>query len=330
MDISTYNTCPDPAMQLPHAKQSRPLICIVGPTAVGKTKFGVELAKRIGGEIISADSMQIYRGMDIGTAKATQEERQGIPHHCIDIVDADKPFTVSDYREWALESMESIYQRQKIPIVVGGTGLYVQSLTHTMTFTQAKEDRTYRDKLFQQGETETGKYSLYQKLQEIDPKAANRLHPNDLRRVIRALEVYHVTGAPMSEQYGEYGENKQFRTLMFGLNRNRENLYAHIDERVDHMIEKGLLEEVEDLLKNHVTPDCTSMQAIGYKEIVAYISGECTFDEAVAMIKQGSRRYAKRQLSWFRRFPEIKWFHVDEEDSAIILQKMVSEIEGIL
>jgi tRNA dimethylallyltransferase len=322
MDISNANQSAFPAEGC-----KIPLVFVVGPTAVGKSRVGVELAKRLGGEVVSADSMQIYRGMDIGTAKLTYDEMQSIPHHCINIVDPAHSFSVVEYRQAAEDAIEQIWKRGHYPIIVGGTGLYVQSLTHTMTYTEAGEDEAFRERMYRIAQEPDGNLRLHQQLQKVDPQTAMRLHPNDLRRVIRALEVFAMTGKPMSQQYGTRVKNPKYHTVLFGLNRERSELYRAIDQRVDEMIEKGLVEEVKHLLEMGVDPDCTAMQAIGYKEIVAYFQGDCSLDEAIDRIKQGSRRYAKRQLSWFRRISDIVWYNVEEHDFAYIIQQMMEVLK---
>lgn len=288
-------------------KDAPRVLFIVGPTATGKSELAIEVAQRVGGEIISADSMQIYRGMDIGTAKVPVNERRGIPHHLIDIVDPDEPFTVADYQRLAMEMIEDIVRRGRRPIVTGGTGLYVKSLTDGLDFTPAGEDPDYRRELHALAERE-GPGVLHRRLEEVDPVTARRLHPHDVRRVIRALEVYRLTGRPMSEVAGR--RSVPIVPFMFGLTMDRQALYERINRRVLRMIEAGWVEEVRRLLDRGYHRGLQSMQAIGYKEIAAYLAGEITLEEAVAIIQKGTRRYAKRQWSWFRSQPILEWFDV--------------------
>lgn len=293
----------------------KPLVVIVGPTAVGKTKLSIDLAKALNGEIVSADSMQIYRYMDIGTAKPTPEERQGIPHHMIDVIDPDQEFSVAEYQRLATKAIDDIHRRNKLPIVVGGTGLYVKSLLYPMNFTDASYDPELRKQLQHEAEVR-GKEYLHKKLQAVDPKTAARLHPNDVRRVIRALEVYHLTGKPMSE-YNQELEKMGYRynVAMIGLTMDRAKLYERINQRVDEMIQKGLLYEVKQLLDKGYTRDMISMQGLGYKELIDYFQGKISLEEAIYVLKRETRRYAKRQLTWFRAQKDIEWINVDELES---------------
>ena len=311
-----------------HEQQPRVLI-LVGPTAVGKTAFSIELAKRFDGEILSADSMQIYRGMDIGTAKVTPEEMQGIPHYGLDLVDPDDPYTVVEFQQYADRIIRDINARGKLPIVVGGTMLYVKALTDHLDFTEATGDPEFRESLRLYAEQQ-GAEALHNRLRAIDPVTAERLHPNDTKRVIRALEVHHYTGRPMSESYQEQPEEPKYRFAMVGLNLDdRELLYERINRRVDIMMEQGLIEEVQGLLERGYHRDLQSMKAIGYKEIVEYLEGRLTLEEAVDAVKQGSRRYAKRQLSWWRREDRIRWFDVFATTPEERLQEIRQMVEGI-
>jgi tRNA dimethylallyltransferase len=305
------------------------LLIVAGPTAVGKTRLGVELAKRWNGEVISADSMQIYRGMDIGTAKITKEEMEGIPHWGIDLVDPDQPFTVADFRQYAEEKIREIDARGKLPILVGGTGLYVRAITDSLDFTEASIDRAFREMLQREAE-EKGVESLHARLAQVDPPTARRLHPNDVRRVIRALEVYHLTGKPMSEAYEEAPEEPKYRMLMIGLTADRAWLYERINQRVDRMIEQGLVDEVKRLLRQGYHKNLTAMQAIGYKEIIDYLEGRMSLEEAIEEVKRGTRRFAKRQLSWFRREKRMHWLDVLQQDEREIYQEIARWVAGIL
>jgi tRNA dimethylallyltransferase len=293
----------------------KPAVIIAGPTAVGKTKLSIEIAKSLDGEIVSADSMQIYRYMDIGTAKPSLSERQGIPHHMIDILDPEQEFSVAEYQKMALSIIDDIHRRNKLPIIVGGTGLYIKSLLYPMNFTDAYQDVEYRKKLQDMAEKK-GKDYLHQKLKEIDPITAARLHPNDVKRVIRALEVYYLSGKPMSH-YVQNLKDMDFRynVAMIGLTMDRAKLYERINRRVDAMIEAGLLDEVKDLLDRGYTRDMISMQGLGYKEIIDYYQGKLSLEEAVQILKRETRRYAKRQLTWFRAQKGIKWINMDEFNS---------------
>lgn len=289
-----------------------PVLILVGPTAVGKTAFSIACAKKYNGEILSADSMQIYRGMDIGTAKVTPEEMDGIPHYGLDLIDPDEPYTVADFQAYADRVIRDIHARGKLPIVVGGTMLYVKSLTNHLDFTEASADLEFRARLQTVADEQGGEF-LHKQLQAIDSTTAERLHPNDVKRIIRALEVYETTGKPMSEAYSEQPPDSKYNSLVVGLNlADRDVLYERINRRVDLMMKQGLVEEVQALLAKGYTRELQSMQGIGYKEIVDYLEGRVTLEEAVDAVKQGSRRYAKRQLSWWRRETSIHWFDSQE------------------
>ncbi|PWK06599.1 tRNA (adenosine(37)-N6)-dimethylallyltransferase MiaA [Tumebacillus permanentifrigoris] len=289
-----------------------PVLILVGPTAVGKTAFSIACAKHYNGEILSADSMQIYRGMDIGTAKVTQEEMEGIPHYGLDLIDPDQPFTVAEFQAYADPVIRDIHARGKLPIVVGGTMLYVKSLTNHLDFTEASADFEFRARLQAVADEQGGEF-LHKQLHDIDPTTAARLHPNDVKRIIRALEVYETTGKPMSQAYAEQPPEPKYDALVVGLNlTDRAVLYDRINRRVDLMLEQGLIEEVQALLAKGYSRDLQSMQGIGYKEILDYLEGRLTLEEATDAVKQGSRRYAKRQLSWWRRETDIHWFDSQE------------------
>lgn len=305
------------------------LVIIAGPTASGKTAISLEIAKRLNGEIISADSMQIYKYMDIGTAKITEDEKQGIPHYMIDEVDPSEEFSVALFREKAGKYIDDITSRGKLPIVVGGTGLYINSLTYALDFSDGSEDKEYRDYL-ESVATEKGKEYVHEMLKEVDKESYERLFPNDLKRVIRALEVYKLTGKTISQVQKESREKDiEYNLAYIALNMNRETLYQRINKRVDIMFENGLVDEVKSLLSKGYTKDMTSMQAIGYKEVLDYFDGKVTLDEIKDIIKQSSRRYAKRQLTWFRKDKRVKWFEIDKfEDSKEALENIVEYIEG--
>jgi tRNA dimethylallyltransferase len=279
-----------------------PLIVITGPTGVGKTDISLRLAERVGGEIVSCDSMQVYRLMDIGSAKATKEERERVPHHLIDILDPEETFTVSDFKRLAEEAIADISGRGRIPILVGGTGLYIDSVIMDMTFTEGGNDPEYRVQLSRLAGT-MGNESVHALLREVDSVSAERIHPNNLKRVIRALEVYRQTGRPFSTFRDEDTFNPAYDVRYYFLNRNREKLYEDIDRRVIRMMEAGLVDEVRMLKDRGLTRAHQSMQGIGYKEVLACLEGEVTLEEAVEMVQRFSRNYAKRQLTWFRRKP---------------------------
>jgi len=308
------------------------LIVIVGPTAVGKTDIAIALAKILGGEIISADSMQIYKYMDIGTAKPSIQEREGIPHYMVDIVTPDQEFSVAQFQQQAKEVIQEVSQRGKLPIVAGGTGLYVNSLIYPMDFTEAGEDQDFRENMRALA-LEKGNEYLYRKLCEIDPATAQRLHHNDIRRIIRALEVYHLTGKPMS-YYNQNLENddEPYNSIIIGLTMDRSNLYNRINRRVDIMLKKGLVEEVKRLLEMGYDKNLTSMQGLGYKEIVAYLEGKRTLIESTEILKRDTRRFAKRQFTWFKRIENIHWvdrdnFNSKEELVSYLKQYIIKRLE---
>lgn len=301
------------------------VIAIIGPTAVGKTKMSIELAHALDGEIISGDSMQIYRGMDIGTAKVTKTEMQGIPHYLIDIKDPREDFSVAEFQGLATELIEEISQRGKVPIIAGGTGLYIQSVLFNYNFSVAESNPEYRLFLEKRIEAE-GIDGVYHELMLIDPESSERIHPNNVRRVIRALEVYHETGLTMSEYLKEQESDSPYDHQIIGLTMEREHLYERINKRVDMMVENGLLEEVQKLY-NAGIKDCQSIQAIGYKEIYDYFSGKTTKEESIELLKRNSRRYAKRQLTWFRNKMDVAWFDMSEAvGSAQMFEQKKKEI----
>ncbi|WP_126426589.1 tRNA (adenosine(37)-N6)-dimethylallyltransferase MiaA [Brevibacillus marinus] len=282
------------------------LVVIVGPTAVGKTALSLTLAKRLGGEIISGDSMQVYRYMDIGTAKVSPAERAVVPHHLIDIVNPDEEYSVALFQQMATRLIREINQRGRLPFIVGGTGLYIEAVTHRFRFAQAEQDPQLRERLKRLAETE-GVEALHRRLAQIDPVTAKRLHPNDVKRVIRAIEIYELTGKTMAD-FQQRAEQSPYNLYMVGLTMDRARLYERINQRVDQMIADGLVEEVRRLLERGYDPSLVSLQGLGYKELIPYLQGACTLEEAVAEIKKRTRRFAKRQLSWFRRMPEVHWY----------------------
>lgn len=292
--------------------EKRPLIILTGPTAVGKTKASIGLAKAVGGEIISADSMQVYKHMDIGSAKIRKEEMDGVPHHLVDILEPDEEFHVARFQQLAKEAMEEIYSRNHVPIIVGGTGFYIQALLYDIDFTEGEEDTSYREEM-EAFAAEQGAEALHEKLRQVDPKSADTIHANNVKRVIRALEFYHQTGSPISE-HNEKERQKEspYNFAYFVLNDERARLYKRIDKRVDQMMDEGLVAEVEALKNLGYTRDMVSMQGLGYKEILAYLEGECSLDEAVYILKRDTRHFAKRQLTWFRREKEVVWIPKNE------------------
>ena len=286
-----------------------PLIVIAGPTASGKTALSVELAKEYGAEIVSADSMQIYKYMDIGTAKATKEEQTRIPHHMIDFLDPNVDYSVADFVSNVRGCIDEISSRNKLPILCGGTGLYIDSVINNIQFSEEKRDDNYRAELWELYEKNGAEY-LHKLLEEADPTEAEKVHQNNVKRVIRALEICKTSGMTKTEADKEAVKEPIYDAEIYGLMMEREKLYERINMRVDIMMENGLLEEVKHLLDMGVRRNSTAMQAIGYKEIVEYLDGSCTLDEAVDKIKQESRRYAKRQMTWFKRNKAIKWIEV--------------------
>lgn len=281
------------------------LLVIVGPTAVGKTALSIDLAKKLSGEIISGDSMQVYKGMDIGTAKITEKEMESIPHYLIDIIYPHESFSVADFQHKARTLITEINHRGKLPMIVGGTGLYVQSVIYEYQFSEAQKDHSLRVELEEYAE-EYGNEALHQRLKSIDPITAERLHPNDVKRVIRAIEIYELTGKPMAE-FQQRAPESPYELCLLGLTMERSVLYDRINHRVDLMMEQGLVDEVKRLLEEGYHKNLQSMQGIGYKEMVEYLEGTISLDEAVELIKKNSRNFAKRQLTWFRSMKDIAW-----------------------
>ena len=310
----------------------KPLIILTGPTAVGKTKASIQLAKAIGGEIISADSMQVYRHMDIGSAKITSEEMQGVKHYLIDVLEPDEEFHVVKFQQLAKEAMEEIYAKGKIPIVVGGTGFYIQALLYDIDFTENNEDTAYRKELEQIADTKGAEY-LHEMLRGIDEKSAENIHANNVKRVIRALEFFKQTGQKISEHNEKEREKSSpYAFCYFVLNDKRESLYKRIELRIDEMIKEGLIAEVEALKEKGYTREMTSMQGLGYKEILDYLNGVTSFEEAVYILKRDTRHFAKRQITWFKREKDVIWVNKDEFDYdeekivAFLLEKITERI----
>ena len=289
----------------------RKILIIAGPTAVGKTEYSIEAAEAVNGEIVSADSMQLYKFMDIGSAKPTSEERAAVPHHLIDEIDPRIPFSVFEYRKRALSAIEDIFSRGKVPVIAGGTGLYVNSLIYDMDFSEKPDDDSLRKKLHKIYEEE-GSMALHQILKEKDPEAAERIHPNNVKKVIRAIEILD-SGSDRVKTFEEsFVKTDSYSVRLAVLNRKREELYDRINRRVDILVKEGLIEEVSGLKKMGLTAEDISMKGIGYKEVLAYLDGEYDFDEAIRLIKRNTRRYAKRQLTWFRRYDEARWFNLSD------------------
>ena len=301
------------------------VLVIAGPTAVGKTDLSIKLAKELNGEIISTDSMQIYKYMDIGSAKITKEEMCGVPHHMIDVVDTSTTFSVADYKEMAQKCIDDIISRGKLPILTGGTGLYINALTCNMNFTEAENDLKYRSELEELAEKHGNEY-IHNMLKDIDPISYKEIHYNNRKRVIRALEVYKLTKKPFSSfNAGEEFYNGPYDVTYYVLNMDREKLYNRINLRVDMMMDKGLLEECIKLKEMGYNSSVQSMQGIGYKEIFYYLENKISLNEAVEMIKQGSRNYAKRQLTWFRRDPRAIILDKDIFSEDEIFKRIVGE-----
>lgn len=300
----------------------RPLLVLTGPTAVGKTKLSLALARAVGGEIISADSVQVYRHMDIGSAKIKKEEMQGIPHHLIDVLDPTEDFHIVMFQKMAKEAMAGIYSRGHIPILTGGTGFYIQAVTKDIDFTNAEQEDGYRKELENMA-IARGSESLHRMLEEVDPKSAKEIHPNNVKRVIRALEFYHQNGTPISgHNEVQRQQISPYNLAYFVLNAPRPLLYERIEKRVDEMLSEGLVEEVQKLRNMGCCQGMVSMQGLGYKEILSYLEGDCSLEEAVYILKRDTRHFAKRQLTWFRREPEVIW--LDKEKFEFNDEKILS------
>lgn len=308
---------------------NKPLFILIGPTAVGKTEISIQLAKTLNGEIISADSMQVYKYMDIGTAKPTISEMEGVKHHLIDVVYPDEDFSVAVFRTITGDLIDDILKRGKLPMIVGGTGLYVNSLTYKLDFTDTISDWEYRDYLNNLADTKGNSY-IHNLLKEVDIESYFRLHENDRKRIIRALEVFKHTGKTISE-FQKESKNKpiEYDLCMIGLTMDRQKLYDRINKRVDIMMDNGLVDEVKTLLNMGYSKNLTSMQGLGYKEIVAYLEGEYSLEGAVYKLKQNTRHFAKRQLTWFRREERIHWINIDEfEDKNDIVKNIAEYVAG--
>lgn len=285
----------------------RPLMILTGPTAVGKTHLSIALAKAVNGEIISADSMQVYKQMDIGTAKIRPEEMDGVPHHLVDVLSPKEEFNIVRFQQMAKEAMIKIYEQGKIPILVGGTGFYIQAVLYDIDFTETCEDREYREELQKFADRE-GEEALHNRLKEKDPKAAEEIHPHNVKKVIRALEFYKSTGKPISAHNEEQRQKESpYNFLYLVLNQDREILYERIEKRIDQMVSEGLVEEVKSLKEQGCHKEMVSMKGLGYKEILSYLDGEMSLEDAITLLKRDTRHFAKRQLTWFRREKEPVW-----------------------
>ncbi len=298
------------------------IICICGPTAVGKTEYSIELAERIDGEIVSADSMQLYKFMDIGSAKPTKEEQERVPHHLVDIIDPREAFSVAEYQRLAKAAIGDIFKRGKTPIISGGTGLYIHSLIYDMDFFGSPADNRLRRELEDMALKE-GSEALHSRLEKADPKAAERIHPNNIKKVIRAIEVAETSASQFRSFQESFKPTSDYECILIGLTRDREDLYQRIDRRVDVLMEKGLLEEISHLIGMGLTSDNISMKGIGYKELIAYQNGEYDLEEAVRLVKRNTRHYAKRQLTWLKRYPQMNWFNIGDYEKSGEREKLV-------
>lgn len=304
----------------------KPLVILAGPTAVGKTDLSIKLAKKINGAIISADSMQVYRSMDIGSAKVMPQEMDGIKHYLIDVLDPSEEFNIVRFQQMAKEALSEIYAAGKIPIVAGGTGFYIQSLLYDIDFSKEEADSTYRNSLMEFAKKH-GAHALHEKIKDIDPVSYETIHENNIKRVIRALEFYEQNHTPISaHNEKEHKKISPYNFAYFVLTDNRAHLYERIDRRVDLMMEKGLLKEVQELYDRGYRRDMVSMQGLGYKEILDYLEGRCSLEEAVYIIKRETRHFAKRQLTWFRREREVLWLDKSQCPDEDELLKQMTEI----
>ena len=309
---------------------SKPLIVLLGPTAVGKSRAAIPLAKALGTEVLTADSRQVYRGMDIGMDKPTPEERQGVPHRLIDVVEPDQPFNAGEYRRLALADIARLHGENRIPLVVGGTGLYIRALVRGL-WEGPSADWSYRREL-EEGARRYGPDWLHHLLADADPVLAGRLHPRDHVKIIRGLEAHHLLGRPLSELHGLHQFNERpFTTLLIGLMRDREHLYRAIETRVDRQLARGLLRETRQLLERGYRRELGSMKGLGYRQLAGYLAGEYSYDEAVRRLKRDTRHFAKRQMTWFHKEPDIVWINVGEEESAErVVDRMLQQVDRFL
>ncbi|MBA3753331.1 MAG: tRNA (adenosine(37)-N6)-dimethylallyltransferase MiaA [Nitrospira sp.] len=309
---------------------SRPLVALVGPTAVGKSEIGARLACVLDTELLTADSRQVYRGMDIATDKPTREQRRGVPHRLIDLVDPDMSFDAGQYRRLALQEIERLYGERRLPLIVGGTGLYVRTLIHGLC-DAPRADQAYRALLLQEAR-EQGRYFLHGELRRVDPELAGRLHPHDEVKIMRALEVHHLSGRRLSEmQRLPRVSEPPFSVLMIGLIRDRECLYRTIDERVDGMFQRGVVEETAQLLAKGYGRELGAMKGLGYRQVAGYLAGEYDQAEARRLMKRDTRHFAKRQLTWFRKEPDLRWWSLDRRDSPdVITGRLFETIQAFM
>ena len=306
------------------------ILVIAGPTAVGKTEYSIRIAKALNGEIISADSMQLYRFMDIGSAKPTAEERAAVPHHLVDEVDPRFPWSAAEYQKLAKKYISEVLQRGNLPVISGGTGLYVNSLLYDMDFSILPRQKGFREELEQEASL-LGPERVHQRLRELDPAAAERIHPHNIKKVIRAIEVCESSGKEFPDFASKLHETNDYSPVLIGLTRDREELYSRIEARVDQLLDAGLIDEVSGLLKMGLTCSDISMKGIGYKEVIGFLNGEYDKEEAIRLIKLNTRHYAKRQLTWFRRYPDMRWFDLSDyagpdEGTAVILDYIKERI----
>ena len=306
----------------------RRIVCICGPTAVGKTKYAIEAAKHIGGEIVSCDSMQLYKYMDIGSAKPTPEEQAQVPHYLVDQIDPREKFSVATYQKLAKAAIEEIFSKGKTPVIAGGTGLYLNSLLYDMDFSAPPSDDAYREALFREAE-EKGVMAVYDRLKAADPDAADRIHPNNLKKVIRALEAAEA-GDKVKDFASEPVPTQDYDSILIGLSRERQELYDRINLRVDLLMEMGLLEEVKSLMEMGLGESDISMKGIGYKEIIGYLKGEYPLEEAVRLIKRNTRHLAKRQMTWFKRYDDMMWLDISgypsDEEAIEVMNSWLDQI----
>lgn len=304
--------------------RSRPLAVLVGPTAVGKSEIAVQLAQVLGTEVLTADSRQVYRGMDIATDKPTVEQRRGVPHRLIDLVDPHESFNAGQYRKQAMQEIERLYGERRLPLVVGGTGLYVRTLIHGLC-DAPPADQAFRSALAQVARAE-GRQVLHDELTRIDPELAGQLHPHDEVKIVRALEVHHLSGRRLSELHRQHRCPEQpFSVLMIGLNRDREQLYRRIDRRADAMFAGGLVQETERLLAGGYGRGLGAMKGLGYRQVAGYLTGEYDQAEAIRLVKRDTRHFAKRQLTWFRKEPELRWWSLDAQDGPEVVAERLFE-----
>lgn len=298
-------------IEITQKQKAKKVICVCGPTAVGKTACTIALAKKFNGEIINCDSMQLYKYMDIGSAKPTAEERRQIPHYLVDEIDPREPFSVARFQKMAKDAIQKVFSRGKLPFLSGGTGLYLNALLYDMDFSTPPRDPAYRDRLFAFAE-KNGPDALHNQLKKIDPDAAERIHPHNIKKVVRAMEAAE-SGQPIGNFRTDLKKTQDYTPILIGLKREREELYRRIDLRADQLMEQGLTSEVQSLLDMGLTENDISMKGIGYKEIIGFLQGKYPMEEAVRLIKRNSRHLAKRQLTWLRRYPEMKWFILSED-----------------